>query len=162
MSKQLQLTLQPRLQSETWSLYWKDTTKTTTDCLKPIQLGFDVEATTVANLIDQVQHWTTLLEAGSMSLPPSSQPGPGFALRVDTFPDHLTVSAGSSTCWVAPRGRPHPPAWLHWAMATCAVQGACAAALRHAAGSRAGRWVHSDCGAGGAAGRGLEGGLLGL
>lgn len=64
MAKQLQLTLQPRLQAETWSLYWKDTTKTTTDCLKPIQMGFDAEATTVANLMDQVQPLTTpLLQA---------------------------------------------------------------------------------------------------
>lgn len=55
MPQQLQLTVQPRLQSETWSLYWKDTTKTVTDCLKPVRLAFDAEATTVANLMDQVR-----------------------------------------------------------------------------------------------------------
>jgi hypothetical protein len=54
MPQQLQLTVQPRLQSETWSLYWKESTRTFTDCLKPVSLSLDAEATTVANLMDQV------------------------------------------------------------------------------------------------------------
>lgn len=54
MPQQLQLTVQPRLQAETWSLYWKETTKTSTDCLKSVEMSFDAEGATVANLMDQV------------------------------------------------------------------------------------------------------------
>lgn len=42
------------MQAETWSLYWKESTKTETECLKPVTLSFDADATTVSNLMDQV------------------------------------------------------------------------------------------------------------
>lgn len=48
------MTVQPRLQAETWSLYWKESTKTVTDCLKPVSLQFDAKGTTIASLMDQV------------------------------------------------------------------------------------------------------------
>jgi len=50
----LHITVQPRLQAETWSLYWKESTKTATSCLKPVTLAFDADSTTVAALMDQV------------------------------------------------------------------------------------------------------------
>lgn len=51
----MQLQLQPRLQAETFSLYWKEPTKTETKCLDAFTLTLDAESTTVASLMDQVR-----------------------------------------------------------------------------------------------------------
>ncbi len=46
-SSTVHLTVQPRLQKEKWSLYWKETMSTKTICLDPIELDVD-ENTTIA------------------------------------------------------------------------------------------------------------------
>ena len=39
------LTVQPRIQKDKWSTYWKESMSTKTDCLDPIQLEFDSSIT---------------------------------------------------------------------------------------------------------------------
>ena len=43
------LNIQPRVQRETWSLYWKESMRTDTECLKSFHIETD-GATTIADL----------------------------------------------------------------------------------------------------------------
>lgn len=53
----MKIKIQPRLQLETWSLYWKQPSKTDTRCLEAIMLEVDDGGpdTTVSTLMNQVQ-----------------------------------------------------------------------------------------------------------
>eukprot|EP00879_Flechtneria_rotunda_P002667 GHRR01002872.1.p1 GENE.GHRR01002872.1~~GHRR01002872.1.p1 ORF type:complete len:164 (+),score=41.56 GHRR01002872.1:298-789(+) len=53
---QMQLKIQPRVQTEIWSLYWKEPTSTETKCLDAVSMDFDGGdgSTTIASLMDQV------------------------------------------------------------------------------------------------------------
>jgi hypothetical protein len=52
----MQITVQPRIQRETWSLYWKEPTKTDTQCLQAVTLTVeDPDSSTVAALMDKVR-----------------------------------------------------------------------------------------------------------
>lgn len=50
----VQLTVQPRVQKEKWSLYWKESMSTKTLSLDPVQLNVDA-STTVAEVHDCVR-----------------------------------------------------------------------------------------------------------
>ncbi|KAF6264957.1 hypothetical protein COO60DRAFT_1634011 [Scenedesmus sp. NREL 46B-D3] len=51
----MQIKVQPRIQRETWSLYWKEPTKTTTQCLEAVTLDVgDPGSSTVAALMDKL------------------------------------------------------------------------------------------------------------
>jgi hypothetical protein len=51
----MQIKVQPRIQRETWSLYWKEPTKTDTQCLEAVILDVDDPgSSTVAALMDKV------------------------------------------------------------------------------------------------------------
>eukprot|EP00803_Ostreobium_quekettii_P009568 evm.model.scf_3075.1 EVM.evm.TU.scf_3075.1 scf_3075:1507-2152(-) len=41
----MKLTIQPRIQKETWSLYWKESMNTETQCLEPYTLDVDSSMT---------------------------------------------------------------------------------------------------------------------
>jgi hypothetical protein len=52
----MQLKIQPRLQLETWSLYWKASTRTHTQCLDAFTLDLNgATSCTVARMMDQVR-----------------------------------------------------------------------------------------------------------
>jgi hypothetical protein len=51
----MQIKVQPRIQRETWSLYWKASSKTDTECLEAVTLDVDDPgSSTVAALMDKV------------------------------------------------------------------------------------------------------------
>mmetsp|Transcript_33361 Transcript_33361/g.72025 ORF Transcript_33361/g.72025 Transcript_33361/m.72025 type:complete len:132 (-) Transcript_33361:106-501(-) len=48
------LTVQPRVQREKWSLYWKESMMTKTDILDPVVLNVDEKKTKVADVLQMV------------------------------------------------------------------------------------------------------------
>eukprot|EP00882_Tetradesmus_deserticola_P015533 GHRQ01016552.1.p1 GENE.GHRQ01016552.1~~GHRQ01016552.1.p1 ORF type:complete len:130 (+),score=42.85 GHRQ01016552.1:225-614(+) len=59
----MNIKVQPRIQRETWSLYWKEPTKTETQCLEAVTMNVDDPgSSTVAALMDKL--------AAQLSWPP--------------------------------------------------------------------------------------------
>ncbi|PNH10820.1 hypothetical protein TSOC_002359 [Tetrabaena socialis] len=56
----MKVLVQPRLQVESWSLYWKESLKTSTQCLEPLELDLPGEGATASELLQahaQAQSW---------------------------------------------------------------------------------------------------------
>lgn len=75
MAGLLAITCQPRVQQETWSLYWKDSMSTRTTCLEPLTINIEAEASAATTVNDLCNMVATLL---SWPPEPSLTRLPGF------------------------------------------------------------------------------------